>query len=105
MDIDKILLEQDINYESVKNFLEENNEDNYYKILSNVSKFTESDANVVCKRIIDSSKNRDLIDKACMEIIIFILYDYNYYKEIICITSLKNKADFCKEGYRKHAIF
>lgn len=90
MDIDEILLEQDINYESVKDFLEENNEDNYYKILSNVSKFTESDAKVMCKRIINSSKNRELIDRACMEIITFIPYDYNYYKEIICITSSKN---------------
>ena len=33
MDIDKILLEQDINYEDVKDFLEEDNEDIYYKIL------------------------------------------------------------------------
>ena len=88
--INKILLEQDINYEDVKDFLEEDNEDIYYKILSNVSKFTESDAKVVCKRIIDRSKNRELIDRACMEIITFIPYDYNYYKEIICITSLKN---------------
>ena len=90
MDIDKILQEQDINYEDVKDFLEEDNEDIYYKILSNVSKFTESDAKVVCKRIIDRSKSRELIDRVCMEIITFIPYDYNYYKEIICITSLKN---------------
>ena len=48
MDIDKILQEQDINYEDVNDFLEEDYEDIYYIILSNVSKFTESDAKVVC---------------------------------------------------------
>ncbi len=89
MDIDKILLEKNINYEDVKDFLEENNEDIYYKILLNVNKFTESDAKIVCKRIVDSSKNRELIDRVCMEIITFIPYNYNYYKEIISITSLK----------------
>lgn len=90
MDIDKILLEQDINYESIKDFLEEYNEDNYYKILSKISKFPENDAKIVCKRIINNSNNEDMIDRACMEIITFIQYDYNYYKDIISITSLKN---------------
>lgn len=90
MDIDKILLEQDINYESIKDFLEEYNEDNYYKILSKINKFPENDAKIVCKRIINNSNNEDMIDRACMEIITFIQYDYNYYKDIISITSLKN---------------
>ena len=89
MDIDKILVEQDVNYEDVKVFLEEDNEDIYYKILSNVNKFTESDAKIVCKRIIDTSENKELIDRACMEIITFIQYDYNYYRDIICIISSK----------------
>lgn len=39
MDINKVLLEQEISYESIKDFLEEYNEDNYYKILSKISKF------------------------------------------------------------------
>ncbi|MGN1012984.1 MAG: hypothetical protein ACI4ON_04040 [Clostridia bacterium] len=89
MDIDKVLLEQDINYESIKDFLEEYDEDNYNKILSNISKFIESDAKIICKIIIDRSNNEELIDRACMEIITFIKYDYNYYRDIICITSLK----------------
>lgn len=90
MDIDKILLKQNINYEDVKNFLEEDNEEICYKILLNVSKFTESDAKIVCKKIIDISTKKEIIDKACMKIITCISYNYNYYKEIICTTSLKN---------------
>lgn len=90
MDIDKVLLEQNINYESIKDFLEEYNEDNYIKILSNISRFIENDAKTVCKIIIDRSNNQVLIDRACMAIITFIQYEYNYYRDIICITSLKN---------------
>lgn len=33
MNIDKILLEQEISYDSIKDFLVEYNEENYYKIL------------------------------------------------------------------------
>ena len=33
MDLDKLLLKEDITYEKVKDFISEENEDNYYKIL------------------------------------------------------------------------
>ena len=33
MNIDKVLLEQEISYDSIKDFLAEYNEENYYKIL------------------------------------------------------------------------
>lgn len=90
MDLDKILLEQDISYEKIKKFINSGDEDNYYKILSRISRFPENDAKIICKEIINNSKNEDIIDRACMEIITFIQYDYDYYKEIININALKN---------------
>ena len=33
MELDKILLEQDITYEKIKEFINSEDEDNYYKIL------------------------------------------------------------------------
>lgn len=89
MNIDQILLEQEISYDSVKNFFEEYNEDNYYKILSKISRFSKNDAKILCKKIIMNSNNKDIIDRICMKIIRVIPYDYGYYKEIICIISLK----------------
>ena len=85
MDLDKLLLKEDISYEKVKDFISEENEDNYYKILSRISRFPENDAKIICKEIINNSKNEDIIDRACMEIITFIQYDYDYYKEIIMV--------------------
>ena len=35
MELDKILLEQDITYEKIKEFINSEDEDNYYKILWN----------------------------------------------------------------------
>lgn len=90
MDLDKILLEQDINYKKVKEFLNKSNENNYYKILSKINKFSKKDAMIICKKIIKNSNNENIIDTTCMKIITFIQYDYNYYKEIIKIISLKN---------------
>lgn len=90
MNLDEILLKPDINYEKIDEFLEVYNEDNYYKILSRIGQFTENDAKRVCKKIIDKSNNQSLIDRTCMEIITFIQYDYNYYKDIINIISLKD---------------
>lgn len=90
MDLDKILLEQDISYEKIKKIINSGDEDNYYKILSRISRFPENDAKIICKEIINNSKNEDIIDRACMEIITFIQYDYDYYKEIININALKN---------------
>ena len=90
MELDKILLEQDITYEKIKEFINSEDEDNYYKILSRISRFPENDAKIICKEIINNSKNEDIIDRACMEIIMFIQYDYDYYKEIININAIKN---------------
>lgn len=90
MDLDKLLLKEDISYEKVKDFISEENEDNYYKILSRISRFPENDAKIICKEIINNSNNEDIIDTVCMEIITFIQYDYDYYNEIINITSIKN---------------
>lgn len=90
MDLDKILLEQDITYEKVKDFISARNEENYYKILSRISRFSENDAKIICKEIINNSENEDMIDRVCMEIITFIQYDYDYYKEIININAIKN---------------
>lgn len=90
MDLDKILLEQDITYKKIKEFIDSGDEDNYYKILSRISRFPENDAKIVCKKIINNSNNKDMIDRTCMEIITFIQYDYDYYNEIINIISLKN---------------
>lgn len=90
MNLDKILLEQDITYEKIKEFINSEDEDNYYKILSKISKFPENDAKIICKEIINNSKNEYVIDRACMEIITFIQYDYDYYKEIININAKKN---------------
>ena len=90
MDLEKILLEQDITYEKIKEFINSEDEDNYYKILSRISRFPENDAKIICKEIINNSKNEDIIDRACMEIITFIQYDYDYYKEIININAIKN---------------
>ena len=95
MDLDKILLEQDINYKEVKDFLNESNVDNYYKILSKISRFSENDAKIICKKIINNSNNENIIDTTCGVIITFIQYDYNYYKEIIKIISLKNINGIC----------
>ncbi len=49
MDLDKILLEQDITYEKVKDFISSRDKDNYYKILSRISRFPENDAKIICK--------------------------------------------------------
>lgn len=90
MDLDKILLEQDVTYEKIKDFISAGNEDNYYKILLRISRFPENDIKIICKEIINNSNTEDVIDMACMYIITFIQYDYDYYKEIINITSIKN---------------
>ena len=41
MNIDEVLSDQDNNYESIKDILENYDEDNYYKILFSINKFKE----------------------------------------------------------------
>lgn len=89
MDINKILSEEDIGYEKIKDFLENYNEENYNKILFKINKFTEDDMKIICKKIISNSKNKDIAEKACSEIITFVEFDYEYYREIVKIMSLK----------------
>ena len=90
MNIDEILSDQDNNYESIKDILEDYDEDNYYKILFSINKFKEQDRKIICKKIITNSNNKNIVERTCMEIITFIQYEYEYYKEIIEIISLKN---------------
>lgn len=89
MNIDEVLSNQDNNYESIKDILENYDEDNYYKILFSINKFKEQDMKKICKKIIINSNNENLVEKACMQIVTFIQYEYEYYKEIIEIISLK----------------
>ena len=55
MNIDEILSNQDNNYESIKDILENYDEDNYYKILFSINKFKEQDMKIICKKIIINS--------------------------------------------------
>lgn len=81
--VDNILLEKNLNYEKIKEFIEGQNEENYYKILNRINNFDEESKKIICKEVIIRADNENLVDRACMEISTFIKYDYNYYKEII----------------------
>lgn len=88
--IETILLEENLSYENIKIFLDEKKEDNSYKILHRIQAFDEESQKKVCKEIIISAKNENIVDRACLEIITFIEYSYEYYKEIIEIVSKRN---------------
>lgn len=85
--IEVILSEENLNFENIKKFIEEKNEDNYYKILHRIHAFDEESQKKVCKEVIIRSDNENIVEQACMEIITFINYNYDYYKEIIEIIS------------------
>ena len=89
MDIDKILSKSNISYESIKTVLENYNEENYNKILININQFNKDDKKIICKEIISNTKSKDTIERVCLEIITFIEFDFEYYKEIVRIISLK----------------
>lgn len=88
-DIDKVLSEKELKYKNIQEFLKERNEEIYYKILYSITKFTERDRKKVCKTIIANTNNEDVINQVCMQIITFIQYNYEYYKEISEIIAIK----------------
>lgn len=81
--IEELLLEENLSFEDIKIFIEEKNKENYYKILHRINVFNEDSQKKICKEIIKRADNENIVDRACMEIITFIKYDYDYYKEII----------------------
>lgn len=88
--IDDILSKENLNYEDIEKFLEKYDETNYYKILHKINRFDGEIKNKVCKEIIIRAKNENIVDRACLEIITFIEYNYEYYKEVIEIVSKRN---------------
>lgn len=89
MEINEILSRQHIKYEDVKDIIENYNENNFSKILSNIYKFEENDIKIICKKIISNTKSKNIIERVCSEIINFIEFDFEYYKEIVKIILFK----------------
>lgn len=100
--IDSVLNKDDLNFNEIEEFLEKFDEINCYKILNRINKFGEYDRKKVCEEIIKKSKNENIIDRACMEIITFIEYEYEYYRKIIdSISTLNYQSTWINEMKNK----
>lgn len=88
--IEDILSKENLSYEKIKIFIDEKNKDNYYKILHRINAFDEKSQKKVCKEVIIMADDQNIVNQACMEIITFISYNYDFYKEVIEIISKKN---------------
>ena len=89
MELDAILSSKNPTYSKVKKYIDKYDENNYYKIIGGLNKFSKKDVKVICKNIIINSNDRNIIERVCMDIDVLVAYEYDYYKEIISIISTK----------------
>lgn len=88
--LDKILEADKLSYEKVKDYIDFDDKLALVKIINKLHNFDEISRKRICLEIITNTKDIKIIDNACQEIITFIDFDYEYYKEIARIIANKN---------------
>lgn len=87
--IDGLLKKQNLSYSDISEYFDDISEADMYKIVNNITRFTADSQKEILKRIIDICNDEKLINHACLKIIQYIDYDYEYYKAILMNTSVK----------------
>lgn len=92
-ELEKILENNNLNYEMIKEYIDMKKVEIWNRILGKINLFDEESRKLVCMEIIKNTNDINLINNVCMEIITFIEYDYHYYKEIVTIIVENNEHD------------
>ena len=103
-ELEKLLKQNNLDYAIIENYINDNNENILFKIIHNITKFTDTSKKQIFENIIVNTNNKDLIETTCSKIAMFIPFDYDYYKKIIKLIISKNIKESIVEELERNIL-
>ena len=89
LEMQNTLKNDNLDYNDIDKYLKDCDDIILNELLNNIAKFNLESKKILFNNIIIKASNKNVADRACMYIVSYIEYEYNYYKNVLIIISNK----------------